>query len=184
MKMQLLKKVESCPRDGEWLWELKYDGWRVMALIEKGLVKLVTRNNNDCTEKFSAISQSLIKLDDCILDGEMIVVDENGRTDFYALRKPPQERLVYIVFDILFYNGDDLRPQPLLYRKQLLADAVKASSNNIQISEYTKGDCKEIFESICKGGHEGIVGKLTDSVYSGGRTGAWIKLLNPNYKRQ
>lgn len=181
--VQLAKLVNTIPEGEDWLYELKYDGYRMIAFVEGNNVRLVTRNENDYTGRFPDIASALIDFAagrPIILDGEMAATDSSGRTDFQALqnymKNPKAQNLTYIVFDLLALDGVDLRGQPLINRKEMLETLMKDAPKNLYYSRYVKGNGKESFIAACETGMEGIVGKKADSVYSGTRNGDWIKL--------
>ncbi len=180
---QLAKLVSAIPGGEGWIYELKYDGYRILAFIEGGGVRLMTRNNNDYTHRFGSIADSLLDLAAgraMVLDGEMAVTDESGKTDFQALqnymKNPSSRNLTYIIFDILALDGDDLRGQPLIQRKALLSSLFEGAPENLRYSRHIESNAEESFRATCELGMEGIVGKKADSVYSGSRNGDWIKL--------
>ncbi len=182
-EVQLAKLVSQAPEGEEWLFEVKYDGYRILAFVESGGVRLVSRNGNDYTERFAPVAQSLADWAAgraMVLDGEMAVTDERGRTDFQALqsylRHPQGKNLAYIVFDLLALDGADLRARPLLERKEMLEALFKNTPKNLHYSPHVRGMGKESFEAACREKLEGIVGKKADSVYSGTRNGDWVKL--------
>lgn len=181
--VQLARLVNTVPEGGDWLYELKYDGYRIIAFIEGSNVRLISRNGNDYTGRFQDVAHSLADwaaARSMILDGEMVVTDAEGRTDFQALqsymKKPGGKNLTYIVFDLLALDGADIRERRLIDRKETLEALLKNSPDNIQYSEHVRGKGKESFIAACKGNFEGIVGKKADSAYSGTRNGDWIKL--------
>jgi len=189
--VQLVKLIDYIPK-GEWLWELKYDGYRVVVFVECGNVRLITRGGMDYTKKFQPIADSIYKWKGeraFVLDGELIVVDENGKSDFNALQnyssQPQPERLVYVAFDILSLDGIDLRPQPLLQRKKLLSKLMKDSPHNIRESQFIKNadNARDSFATVCFDNHEGLIAKQIDSPYVGSRNGSWVKLKCQNYER-
>jgi bifunctional non-homologous end joining protein LigD len=181
--VQLAKLVNTAPEGDNWLYELKYDGYRILAYIEDNNAKLITRNGNDLTNRFKDIASSLIDFAvgrAMILDGEMVITDEEGKTDFQALqnymRNPSDQNLTYIIFDILALDGADLRERHLIDRKNMLDTLMKDAPKNLYYSKYIKGNGNDNFVAACKLNLEGIVGKKADSVYSGTRNGDWIKL--------
>src|SRR5690606_37152089 len=111
-------------KDPEWVFELKWDGYRVLATIQNGKVELYSRNGISYNKKFSTIKKELENISqDCILDGEVVVIDKKGNPDFQKLQKyeaESKERLCYYVFDLLHLNGHDTLQLPLLERKSLL----------------------------------------------------------------
>ncbi|HHZ00684.1 MAG TPA: DNA ligase, partial [Tissierellia bacterium] len=181
--VQLAKLVKTIPDGDEWLYEMKYDGYRILAFIEGNGVRLMTRNGNDITNRFNTIGSSLIDLAKgraMVLDGEIVVADESGRTDFQALQSYLQNRqsqnLFYIIFDLLALDGEDIRGQTLIERKEKLRSLMQDAPGNLHYSRHVKGHGKESFAAACRAGMEGIIGKKADSVYSGKRNGDWIKI--------
>lgn len=181
--VQLAKLVNTVPKGENWFYELKYDGYRIIAFIEGNSVRLVTRNNNNYTNRFAGIASSLLDWAAgraMVLDGEMVVTDESGKTDFQALqnhmKNPKAQSLTYIIFDILALDGADLRGQKLSQRKETLQNLMENAPKNLHYSQHVVGNGNESFKAACKLGMEGIIGKKADSLYSGTRNGDWIKL--------
>jgi bifunctional non-homologous end joining protein LigD len=180
---QLASLVDTVPEGGDWLYELKYDGYRILAYLEGGNARLMSRNGNDDTARFREIADSLADWAagrTMVLDGEMAVTDAEGRTDFQALQSylsaPEGKDLTYIVFDLLALDGEDLRGRPLTKRKEALESLMKDAPGSLHYSRHVRGHGKESFLAACQANLEGIVGKKSDSVYSGARNGDWIKL--------
>ncbi len=183
VEAQLAKLVNKAPEGEEWLYELKYDGFRIIAFVEGNSVRLVTRNGNDYARRFHDIVSSLIDLAAgraMVLDGEIAITDSAGKTDFQALqnhlKNPGNGKLTYIVFDLLALDGADLRGHSLIDRKEMLEKLMKTASGNLYYSRYVRGNAKECFTAACEAGMEGIIGKRADSDYSGTRNGDWIKM--------
>jgi bifunctional non-homologous end joining protein LigD len=181
--VQLAKLVKTVPEDGDWLYELKYDGYRIVAYVEGNNVRLMTRNNNDYTDRFNDIASSLLDMAAgraMVLDGEMVITDLSGKTDFQALqnylKNKKSQRLKYIIFDLLALEEVDVRGHSLIERKEMLEDLMKDSPENLHFSRFIRGNGKECLAAACEAGMEGIVGKKADSAYSGTRDGDWIKL--------
>jgi bifunctional non-homologous end joining protein LigD len=181
--VQLAKLVKNIPQGEDWLYELKYDGYRIIAYLEADNARLVSRNGHDYTSKFRDIAYSLIDWAAgraMVLDGEMAVTDAEGRTDFQSLqsymRNPRGKKLTYIIFDLLALDGKDLRRQPLVERKETLEALMKDLPGNLFYSRHVRGNGEACFLAACKSGMEGIVGKKAGSVYSGTRNGDWVKL--------
>jgi bifunctional non-homologous end joining protein LigD len=181
--VQLAKLVNTIPDGDDWLYELKYDGYRIMAFVEGNTVKLITRNGNDYTKRFYEIATAIIgwaKGRAMILDGEIAVTDSTGRTDFQALqnylRSPKAQKLTYIVFDLLALDGVDLRSHILIDRKEKLESLMNDAPKKLYYSRYVRGNGKESFAVACEASMEGIVGKKANSIYSGTRNDDWIKL--------
>jgi len=163
---QLLKKVDSLPKNGEWLFELKHDGWRILAFVNSD-VKLISRNDNDFTKKFADVTRTLRTW----ANGRSFVIDGEMLHD------------VYMVFDVLALDGKDLRGQTLLERKKILEQLMKDAPSNIRLCQYVKSMTEQMLQTICQNGHEGVVAKLTNSTYSAKRDGRWIKIKCQGYKR-
>lgn len=183
LNVQLAKLVTDVPDTTDWLYEMKYDGYRIVAYVEGNKVRLITRNGNDYTNRFSNIAYSLIEWAAgraMILDGEMAITDKDGKTDFQALqnymRNPRNQSLTYIVFDLLALDGTDLRGQRLTERKETLKSLMQNCPKNLYYSQHVIGNGEQCFQVACQSNMEGIVGKKVDSVYSGTRNGDWIKL--------
>lgn len=181
--VQLAKLVKTVPEGEDWLFELKYDGYRIMAFVEGNSVRLMTRNGKDYTKRFYDIASALIDWAAgraIVLDGEIAVTDMSGKTDFQALqnymKNPKGQNLTYIIFDLLALDGTDLRGKSLIDRKEMLENLMKDVPKILYYSRYVRGNGKESFAVACEAGMEGIIGKKADSVYSGTRNGDWIKL--------
>jgi len=183
VNVQLAKLVNTIPEGEDWLYELKYDGYRFVAYVEGNSVQLITRNGNDYTKRFADIAYSLTDWAAgraMVLDGEMVITDGSGRTDFQALqnytKNPKGKNLTYIIFDLLALDGTDLRGQSLIDRKETLKVLMQDSPKDLHYSQHVVGNGQESFHAACQSDMEGIVGKKADSVYSGTRNGDWIKL--------
>lgn len=181
--VQLAKLVDTAPEGADWLYELKYDGYRIIAYIEGGKVKLITRNGQDYTKKFNKVADSLSKWFGsraAVLDGEVVIINAKGRTDFQALqnhiKSPKGERLTYIIFDLLALDGADLRNKKLIERKEKLETILEGAPHELYYSKHLSGNGQEIFVSACRADFEGVVCKRADSIYSGTRNGDWVKM--------
>lgn len=182
--VQLAKLVDIVPKkEADWLYELKYDGYRIVAFVECNNVRLQTRGGQDYTHRFENVAAALADWAagrSMVLDGEMVVTDAKGKTDFQSLqsylRSHGDKHPTYIVFDLLALGGEDLRGQKLTERKATLEALLKDAPQSLHYSRHVFGNGKESFATACAMGMEGIVGKKTDSVYSGTRNGDWIKL--------
>lgn len=181
--VQLAELVKKVPEGDDWLFELKYDGYRIVAYVEGNNVHLMTRNNNDYSMRFYDISFVLLdwaKGRTMVLDGELVITDESGRTDFQALqnymKNSNEKRLTYIIFDLLALDGEDLRSFPLIDRKERLEILMKDAPKSLYYSRHVQGHGEESFTAACKMNMEGVVGKKADSIYRGTRNGDWIKL--------
>ena len=180
---QLAKLVDAVPVGDDWLYELKYDGYRIFAYAEGNRVRLVTRNGYDYASRFQSVADSLVDWAAgraMVLDGEMVIADAGGRTDFQALqdymRNPEGKNLTYVIFDLLALNGEDYRMRPLIQRKEALEALMKEAPANLFYSRHVRGSGEDSFRAACHSNLEGIIGKKADSIYSGTRNGDWIKL--------
>ena len=178
---QLATLVTKPPKTGEWVYEVKHDGYRMLARIEKNEVKVFSRSGRDWTSRVRHLAAALAKLglDGTWLDGEIVVLRPDGRSSFQALQNAfdagAASKIVYYVFDAPFLQGQDLRQLPLRERKQRLQKVLKANSV-VRFSDDLTGTAQEVLEHACKLGLEGLIGKQADSVYVAGRTKTWIKL--------
>src|SRR5438309_4515253 len=180
---QLATLVSAPPKGGNWIYEVKHDGYRLLARLSGGRVRLFTRSGKDWTVKLPHLVQALkeLKLHDTWLDGEIVVLREDGRSSFQALQNAFEEgkdaQIVYFAFDAPFLNGLDLRRLPLSERRKRLKQALERNQDPaIRYSEDLPGEAKEVLEHACKLGLEGLMGKQADSAYVAGRTKSWIKL--------
>ncbi len=182
---QLATLVSNPPEGSGWLHEIKFDGYRLIARIKNGRVNLMTRRGQDWTEKFAPIARELsgISAENAILDGEVVVQNSDGTTSFQKLQNYLKSRgkypLLYYVFDLPYYNGHDLSGLPLVERKELLAELIRADRGRIpsvRYSEHLTGPGERIFQTACQHVVEGIVSKRADSPYIQKRTGSWLKV--------
>jgi len=181
--VQLAQLVKTVPAGEDWLYELKYDGYRIVAYMEGNSVRLCTRNGRDYTGRFPEIASSLSVWAAgraMVLDGEMVVTDASGKTNFQALqnymKNPRSPNLIYIVFDLLALDGLDIRGYRLVDRKKMLEALLKDAPQNLRYSRHVRGKGQESLAAACEAGLEGIIGKKADSVYNGTRNANWIKL--------
>jgi len=171
------------PSGSEWLHEIKLDGYRTQAHILAGEVSIHTRRGYNWTSAFASIAAALRELPvrDAILDGEVVVLDEQGRSDYHRLQEDlarrRTDRLVFFAFDLLWLNGKDLRQSPLEQRKSRLARLVQRQpSPRIRLSEHLAADGDAVFRQACSMQLEGIVSKLRNAPYQSGRRETWIKV--------
>ena len=170
--------VEKLP-EGDWLYEIKHDGYRALAFKDGKDVRLVSRNEKafDYPQLLDALK--LLPAERVILDGEIAALDEKGRSSFQLLqmfKSSGDVPLVYYVFDLLFLEGKDLRKEPLSARRKLLANLLKKSPVHIRLSEELRGAKDDLLRVAQEFGLEGLIAKKPNSVYeSGRRSGAWVK---------
>jgi bifunctional non-homologous end joining protein LigD len=167
-----------------WIFEIKWDGYRVIAEIDKISVRLYSRKLKSLERYFPQLIETLTKLNlEAVLDGEVVVLDKESRSHFEALRhrqRREKDHLIYYVFDLLYLDGRDLRQLPLLRRKAILKDLIETTSPpGVQFSDHVEEQGKALFDVACEKALEGIVGKDADSPYvSGARTEYWVKFKN------
>jgi bifunctional non-homologous end joining protein LigD len=168
--------------DDDWLFEVKWDGFRVQAVIDHGKVRLLTRNLNDAAMYFPRLLSSAkwIEAEQAVIDGEVVAIDEDGRPDFSLLQTKLGDKeatgLVYQVFDLLYFDGRSLLEVPLEDRKRLLGSVLK-DHPRVRFASHVVGEGKAFFEAAGNMGVEGMVAKLRRSRYEPGRrTGAWLKI--------
>jgi bifunctional non-homologous end joining protein LigD len=173
--------VDEAPsQEEEWLYEIKWDGFRTLAYLDKGKVELRSRNNKVFNEKFYPIHAALEKLKlNAVFDGETVVLNDKGLPDFSALqlwRSEADGELVYYVFDILWYEGYDLMSVPLSERKELLKQ-VLSSAGMVRRSETLEGSPEELFGIVDQMGLEGLIAKKATSIYKPDmRSKEWLKI--------
>ncbi|HYG56387.1 MAG TPA: DNA ligase D [Burkholderiales bacterium] len=178
---QLATLVSEPPKRGDWIYEVKHDGYRMLARFSSDGVRLFTRSGNDWTKKLPSLKKALekIRLKDSWLDGEIVVPGSEGRSSFQQLQNAfdagRDASIVYYVFDAPFLNGEDLRDKPLSERKSLLKKNLK-KSDSIRFSDHLEGKAEEVLEHACKLRLEGLIGKLSAAPYVAGRSRSWIKL--------
>ncbi|MBV7534224.1 DNA ligase D [Duganella sp. sic0402] len=181
---QLATLVDGPPASAEdWLFEVKFDGYRLLARIDGADIRLITRNGNDWTHKLQPLRKQLAKLKfpPGWYDGEIVVHDENGRPDFGLLQNAFDENapgdIVYFLFDIAFHKGRDLRDLALEERRAVLQEIMaRRESENIRFSTALSAPPQDMIAAACQMGLEGIIGKRKDSRYTARRAGTWIKL--------
>ncbi|MCK9274130.1 MAG: DNA ligase D [Syntrophales bacterium] len=185
MKPQLAILAKEAPSGNEWIHEIKLDGYRIMSFIEGGKVRLVSRKGKNWTDKFSAIAGSLRKFPckEAVLDGEIVVLRDDGTSDFQALQNVLKGigtgRLVYYLFDIPHCGGYDLTGSPLLDRKDLLRSLLQYTTSGggaIRFSDHIAGSGPEVYRKACRMALEGIVSKYGESGYVEKRSPKWIKV--------
>lgn len=179
---QLALLVETPPEGSEWIHETKYDGYRTQAHVRSGNVHLLTRSAQNWTEKYPSVTRALekLKVESAVFDGEIVWIDENGRSDFQKLQNALKEKestsILYYVFDLLELNGEDLRALPLMERKKKLEKLLSPLKGTaVLYSEHLEGNAEQFLGSSCDLSLEGIVSKRKDSVYLSGRNDHWVK---------
>jgi len=180
---QLATLVKEPPSGDEWLHELKFDGYRMLCRIDRGRVTVWSRNGKNWTEKFQNVVEAVksLKATSAMLDGEIVIVDAQGRSSFQKLQramgKATTTGFAYEVFDLIYLDGFSLTQTPLKDRKELLKNLVGTNSHGvIRYSEHISGSGDEFFKHACEYEIEGIVSKLADSHYESTRNRNWLKV--------
>jgi bifunctional non-homologous end joining protein LigD len=187
-------RVEPClallaakpPTGPRWAFEVKWDGYRLAIHVEAGVARILTRGGHDWTHRFPAIAAAAAELpaSSLILDGEAVMLDERGASDFGALQKSLGGRggkrsshlAIFYAFDLLYLNGHDLRSLPLDERRGILADALGLGHSPIRLSEEIDANGAAFLRQACAMGLEGIIAKRRDAPYRSGRGGEWLKI--------
>jgi bifunctional non-homologous end joining protein LigD len=178
---QLCKLVDRPPSDPGWAHEVKLDGYRAQVRVQKGQVTIRTRTGLDWTERFKAIAQDAKILPDCLIDGEVVALDERQLPNFAALQtalsEEKSDNLIFFAFDLLFAGREDLRALPLAMRKTRLAKMLQTRNKDFRLHyvAHLVANAQETFASACKMGLEGIVSKKLDAPYRSDRSGSWTK---------
>jgi bifunctional non-homologous end joining protein LigD len=175
--------VDNPPTTGDWIYELKFDGIRACAIKDGSKISLISRNGNDLRSRFPEIVEAMkqFAVEECVIDGEVVALDEEGRSSFQLLqalemegRKSP---ICFYVFDLLQLNGKSLLQLLLMQRKELLAKICEDVEDPIRYSGEIGTYAKPLLAEVSRRGLEGLIGKLRNSVYEPNRrSGAWIKL--------
>jgi bifunctional non-homologous end joining protein LigD len=171
---------DDIPSGSGWLFEVKWDGYRALAYVRHGEATLVSRNGNDLTDRFRGIADAIprtLKTPDCVLDGEVCALDEQGRPSFSAMQQAkPGTPIVYEVFDLLELDGEALVDLPLRERRARLERLLDRRNATVKLSE-TFEDGRDLLEAAKQRGLEGVVAKRVDSPYrQGKRTRDWLKI--------
>jgi bifunctional non-homologous end joining protein LigD len=177
---QLCSSAPEPPSGQGWIHEIKHDGHRIIATVEHGRARLLSRPGNDATRRFAPVSQWLGKVPvrTAIIDGEVAVPDERGVTHIdhlsTALHSP--EHLAFYAFDLLWLDGEDFRRRPLIERKAKLARLLARAPERIVYSDHWTGDGRALFRKVGEVGSEGIVSKRADAPYTSGPSSTWVKV--------
>lgn len=179
---QLATLIEEVPEGEGWVHEVKYDGYRMLCRIDQGVATLFSRNRRDWTVKLNTHARAAARLNvtNAWLDGELVAIGEDGRMSFQALQNAIGGKgncqLVYVVFDLLFLDGLDLRAMPLHERKRRLAPLLTEHDPSLQYSDHIQGQGRTVFETACRRGLEGLIAKVANGRYVAGRNRNWVKV--------
>ncbi len=173
------------PRGPQWLYEIKWDGYRLAVHVEPGRARILTRGGRDWTDRFPTIANEAAEFGTTmILDGEAVVLDEKGKSSFGALQRALGGRggrrraseAIFYAFDLLYFDGHDLAKLDLAERRQILDGLLLDHAGVIKLSEAVEADGDELLAAACAHGLEGIIAKNRDQPYRSGRTGDWVKV--------
>ncbi|WP_411906542.1 non-homologous end-joining DNA ligase [Rhizobium mayense] len=181
--LALLKS--EVPKGPQWLYEIKWDGYRLAIHVEPGRVRILTRGGHDWTDRFPTIAKEATDFGTTmILDGEAVVLDDQGRSNFGALQRALGGRkgerraseAVFYAFDLLYFDGHDFTKLDLTERRQILDGLLIDHAGVIRLSEEVEADGDELLAAACAHGLEGIIAKNREQPYRSGRVGDWIKV--------
>src|SRR5256886_8593817 len=171
--------VSKLPEGLEWIWEVKFDGYRALAVKSRTGVTLFSRRSKSLNRQFPSIVEALAGLPTgTVVDGEVVAIDESGRPDFNLLQnfRAEASRIRYYIFDLLCWKDRDLTRLPLIERRALLKALVVVREKRIRTAEYVEAAPTDLLAAVRQQQLEGVVGKQKDSRYQPGkRSGAWIK---------
>ena len=182
-QVELATLAKQAPEGDDWLYEIKFDGYRMLCRIDKGQARFISRNGHDWTKKFPELAEiaASLPVQQAMLDGEVVALAADGTTSFQALQNIFQSggtaKLVYYVFDLLHLDGFNVTSVPLEGRKELLGKVLAgATSKSIRLSEHLEGDGAEVFKQACRLHLEGIICKRRGRPYRPGRGLDWLKV--------
>ena len=180
---QLASLAKTAPTGSGWSIEAKFDGYRILARIEKGKARLFTRNGHDWTDKLASLATAIedLGVKSAWLDGEIVVLKDEGGQDFNALQnamdRAKSDEVTYFVFDAPFFEGADLRPLPLSDRRGLLKAFFDGRDDDrVRFSDEFPGTPQAVLEAACQLGFEGVIVKRRDAPYVSTRSESWLKL--------
>jgi bifunctional non-homologous end joining protein LigD len=179
MKARLVER----PLPGHWIYEIKHDGFRALAIKNGADLQLLSRNQKELGSKFPEVTRAVakIKAKDFIIDGEIVALENTGKSSFQLLQAydlgQARPTILFYAFDLLRLNGKDFTREPLTVRKTALKKLLTNPPNSVRFSDSLEGDVENLLEQARNLGLEGLIGKRKDSLYEiGQRTGSWIKL--------
>jgi bifunctional non-homologous end joining protein LigD len=179
---ELATLMKEPPSGDAWVHEMKLDGYRMLCLVENGEARMISRNGKDWTGNFPSVTRCVARLpvDTAWIDGEVVVMEKDGRTSFQALQNALStdhgDRLRYFAFDLMYLNGYDLRGASLIERKRLLEAVLASAPDTLRFSSHIEGSGDEFFQQACTLKLEGMISKRAQSIYKGGRCKDWLKV--------
>lgn len=173
--------VDEVPAGSDWLFEYKYDGYRLLIATGSGAATAWTRNGKDWSDKFRALAKAAAKLPPgCLIDGEAVALNDKGKPDFQLLQSTLKDQkgknLVFYAFDLLVDRGEDITKLPNLERKERLAALLENSPSVILYGDHVIGKGEALFGAVCAEGGEGVIAKKATATYRGDRTKNWLKI--------
>lgn len=175
--------AKRAPAGESWVFEVKWDGYRLLVRKADDVVRVYTRRGADWTKRFPRIVAAVrrLKARSLLIDGEGIVYDHLGMPNFaYIHSKQYDHEVSLVAFDLLEFDDSEVRKLPLLDRKTRLQKILTKAKGGIEFNDHIEGDGHSIFEHACKLGHEGIIAKRKDLPYESGRSKRWLKVKNPD----
>ena len=182
VRPQLTQLVDAAPEGDQWLHEIKFDGYRMHTRLDHGAVRLLTRTGLDWTHKYPSIAEAVASFgaQQAYLDGELCGVGPDGITSFSIIQLASDSgnaaALVFFLFDLLHLEGEDLRPRPLIDRKERLSALLANTPSPLHYSDHQIGHGRAFHDKACAMSLEGIVSKRADAAYAPGNRGLWLKV--------
>lgn len=178
--LQLATLVDTVPGGSGWFHEMKYDGYRLLVAIGGGEARAYTRSGLDWSAKFAPLLAvaAKLKVASALIDGEAVVLDATGRSNFQSLQnalKTSPDAIDYYAFDLLELDGEDLTALPLRARKAKLEKILPKTGTRIRYSDHIEGSGEKLLASFCSAGLEGVISKKAEGKYVGSRSGSWLK---------
>ncbi len=179
---QLATLVSKPPTGDNWLHEMKFDGYRILAFVDGDKIILKSRNNKEWTHYFPKVVEDIkkLKVKKVVFDGEIVVLNKDGKSDFQLLQNSIKDNrdapFIYYIFDLLYYDQYDLMSQPLIKRKEWLRTLLKKQSSSLYYSDYIQDQGAEVFEQACHMSLEGIISKEANAPYITKRSRRWLKI--------
>ena len=180
---QLATLANVAPKSGDWIYEIKFDGYRIVTRIDGKDIRMFTRNGHDWTSKLKHLAHAIaaLELPSGWLDGEIVIPSGDGRTNFQSLQNAfdtaSTQEIQYVLFDLPYFDGHDLREVPVRERRELLSRLLSRNTSGfLKFSEEFQADAGSLLDAACQLGLEGVIGKRADAPYVSARSSSWIKL--------
>jgi len=171
--------VTTLPEGSAWLYEIKLDGYRALAINSKGNLSLVSRHRKSFNRQYPYIVEALTDLpENTVVDGEVVALDDAGKPNFNLLQhsRSQASRICYFIFDLLVYHSHDLTHLPLIERREIMGSVLKFGSPRIRIAEYFETSAEKMLSAVRGQGLEGVIAKRKNGRYEAGkRSGSWVK---------